>query len=70
MVSIEKVNLTPEKLREGLAKTDLPNLWKPSPNSLVALESLPQLGTGKPDLVGIREGALQELGGAKRGEPE
>ncbi len=53
--------LAEEKLQEclaGLAKCDLPPLWKPSPDQFVRVETLPYLGTGKLDLRRIREIAL------------
>jgi acyl-[acyl-carrier-protein]-phospholipid O-acyltransferase/long-chain-fatty-acid--[acyl-carrier-protein] ligase len=55
VVSTREAGLTTDRLREALRKSDLPNLWKPSPNSWVEVETIPQLGTGKPDLVGIRK---------------
>ena len=54
VVAVAECGLTSEGLAAGLSRTQLPNLWKPSPNSLVQVEALPQLGTGKPDLVRIR----------------
>jgi acyl-[acyl-carrier-protein]-phospholipid O-acyltransferase / long-chain-fatty-acid--[acyl-carrier-protein] ligase len=43
-----------------LARSGLPNLWKPARDCFIAVDSLPLLGTGKPDLRKIREmaGAL------------
>jgi acyl-[acyl-carrier-protein]-phospholipid O-acyltransferase/long-chain-fatty-acid--[acyl-carrier-protein] ligase len=46
-----------------LAESELPNLWKPSKDCFVKVETLPLLGTGKLDLRGIREVALAALQG-------
>jgi acyl-[acyl-carrier-protein]-phospholipid O-acyltransferase/long-chain-fatty-acid--[acyl-carrier-protein] ligase len=47
-------------LHRLLARSGLPNLWKPARDCFVAVERRPLLGTGKPDLRKIREmaGAL------------
>tara|TARA_R100000027_G_scaffold67314_2_gene65530 strand:+ start:5164 stop:8601 length:3438 start_codon:yes stop_codon:yes gene_type:complete len=58
----EKSGIDRDRFSEGLKGTDLPNLWKPSANSVVAVEEIPQLGTGKPDLVGIRKIAKERIG--------
>ena len=39
----------------GLAKSDLPALWRPRPDQFVRVEQLPYLGTGKLDLRKARE---------------
>jgi acyl-[acyl-carrier-protein]-phospholipid O-acyltransferase/long-chain-fatty-acid--[acyl-carrier-protein] ligase len=39
---------------QKLAQSDLPSLWKPKSNQFFPVESLPQLGTGKMDLRGIK----------------
>lgn len=43
---------------EKLAKSDLPNLWKPRPDQFFHVESFPYLGTGKLDLRRVRQLAL------------
>jgi acyl-[acyl-carrier-protein]-phospholipid O-acyltransferase/long-chain-fatty-acid--[acyl-carrier-protein] ligase len=43
----------------GLAKSDLPALWRPRRDQFVRLEKLPYLGTGKLDLRKARELALE-----------
>jgi acyl-[acyl-carrier-protein]-phospholipid O-acyltransferase/long-chain-fatty-acid--[acyl-carrier-protein] ligase len=40
---------------EKLAKSDLPPLWRPKPDSFIYVEKLPYLGTGKLDLRQLRE---------------
>lgn len=47
-------SLTPEDLWQRLAATSLPRLWLPKRENLYRVESLPQLGTGKLDLRGVR----------------
>jgi acyl-[acyl-carrier-protein]-phospholipid O-acyltransferase / long-chain-fatty-acid--[acyl-carrier-protein] ligase len=44
---------------EKLAKSELPNLWKPRADHFVRVEAFPYLGTGKLDLRRIREMAEQ-----------
>jgi acyl-[acyl-carrier-protein]-phospholipid O-acyltransferase/long-chain-fatty-acid--[acyl-carrier-protein] ligase len=43
-------DLTPVELWQRLAETDLPKLWLPKRESLLCVEALPMLGTGKLDL--------------------
>ena len=52
-----------DKLKEsldGLAKSDLPALWRPRVDQFIHVEKLPYLGTGKLDLRKARELALAE----------
>jgi acyl-[acyl-carrier-protein]-phospholipid O-acyltransferase/long-chain-fatty-acid--[acyl-carrier-protein] ligase len=54
--------LSDERLEEclgGLAKSDLPALWRPRRDQFVRIEKLPYLGTGKLDLRKARELALE-----------
>src|SRR5712664_1595990 len=54
--------LSEEQLEEcvtGLAKSDLPALWRPRHDQFVRIEKLPYLGTGKLDLRKARELALE-----------
>jgi len=54
--------LSEEQLAEclaGLAKSDLPALWRPRHDQFVRIEKLPYLGTGKLDLRKARELALE-----------
>jgi acyl-[acyl-carrier-protein]-phospholipid O-acyltransferase / long-chain-fatty-acid--[acyl-carrier-protein] ligase len=44
---------------EKLAKSDLPNLWKPRADRFIRVKEFPYLGTGKLDLRRIREMAEQ-----------
>ena len=54
-VSSEQV----EECLAGLAKSDLPALWRPRRDQFVRIEKLPYLGTGKLDLRKARELALE-----------
>jgi len=50
--------LAEDKLQDcltKLAKSDLPQLWKPRPDQFVHVEGLPYLGTGKLDLRRLKE---------------
>ena len=59
--------LTPELLWERLTETDLPRLWIPKRDSLLPIEAIPTLGTGKVDLRRIKELARERaLEGAAR----
>jgi acyl-[acyl-carrier-protein]-phospholipid O-acyltransferase/long-chain-fatty-acid--[acyl-carrier-protein] ligase len=54
--------LTEDKLKpclDGLAQSDLPNLWKPRGDQFFHVEAFPVLGTGKLDLRKIKELAGQ-----------
>ena len=51
-----------DTLHRLLGESTLPNLWKPSRDSYVAVEKLPVLGSGKLDLKGIKEIAMTAVG--------
>ena len=55
-------DLTPEALWEQLCRTDLPRLWLPRRESLVLIEAIPTLGTGKVDLRTVKRLALERSG--------
>ena len=48
-----------QKCFDSLAKSDLPNLWKPRPDQFFLVPAFPYLGTGKLDLRRVRELAAQ-----------
>ena len=54
-----------ESLCKGLSEAGLPNLFIPSQDSFLEVEAIPMLGTGKLDLAGAKEIALQRLGRSK-----
>ncbi len=51
-----------EKILKDLAETGLPNLWMPSQNSFLEVDEIPLLGTGKLDLKGLKQTALEKFG--------
>lgn len=50
-----------DSLRRLLGESQIPNLWKPSSDCYVEVETLPILGTGKLDLKGLKEVALSAI---------
>jgi acyl-[acyl-carrier-protein]-phospholipid O-acyltransferase/long-chain-fatty-acid--[acyl-carrier-protein] ligase len=56
-----KLDKSPEQICRELAASGLPNIWIPSPDSFVEVEQIPVLGTGKFDLKGIKEKAMQRF---------
>jgi acyl-[acyl-carrier-protein]-phospholipid O-acyltransferase / long-chain-fatty-acid--[acyl-carrier-protein] ligase len=60
--------MEPAELWRRLAETDLPRLWIPKRENLYRVESLPQLGTGKLDLRGLKMRA-EELVAAEVAAP-
>ncbi len=54
----KKMNKTVSQVIDELSKEDLPNLWIPSNDSFIEVEEIPLLGTGKLDLRGIKQMAL------------
>jgi len=47
-----------ELLLRRIDESDLPNLWRPRPNSFHHIEAIPVLGTGKMDLKKVKEMAM------------
>lgn len=56
---------TPEQICKALQESGLPNLFIPSPDSFLQVGEIPQLGTGKLDLKGLKQLALEKFGGKK-----
>jgi acyl-[acyl-carrier-protein]-phospholipid O-acyltransferase/long-chain-fatty-acid--[acyl-carrier-protein] ligase len=54
-------DVAPDELWERLAATDLPRLWIPRRDSLIHVEAIPTLGTGKIDLRRLRDLASEKL---------
>lgn len=44
--------------QDAVRKANIPNLWKPDSNAWIPVDELPVLGTGKLDLKGLKEVAL------------
>ena len=61
----QKMEQTPDQLRAGLTEAGLPNLFIPSADSFLEVESLPILGTGKLDLKSIKQIAEENFGKAE-----
>ena len=57
-----EISKSAAEICKHLAEQGLPNLWIPSVDSFVQVEEIPVLGTGKLDLKGVREVALNEFG--------
>lgn len=53
---------TPAEILKELKDKGLPNLWLPSADSFAQVEQIPILGTGKLDLKGIKQTALEKFG--------
>ncbi len=56
-----KLDKTPQQICDHLATLGLPNLWLPSPDSFLEVEQIPVLGTGKLDLKGLSDLALEHF---------
>ena len=52
-------DMTPLELWQRLSETSLPKLWLPKRENVYLVDSLPTLGTGKLDLVGVKAKAQQ-----------
>lgn len=57
LVLLTTLDVTAEQVRDALTKAGLPNLW--IPRDVRRVEAIPVLGTGKLDLKGVRNLALQ-----------
>ena len=57
-----QVSKDTETLRKGLVEAGLPNIFIPSPDSFCLVESLPLLGSGKLDLKGVKQMAMDKFG--------
>ena len=61
--------LTAAELFRQLSETDMPRLWIPKRENLYPVDAIPQLGTGKLDLRGVRNRARELVGQASRPVP-
>jgi len=50
-----------EQLKEIMAKSSLPNLWKPNSDSYIEINEIPVLGSGKKDLKKVKEIASERI---------
>ena len=53
---------TADELRKGLSDAGLPNLFIPAADSFYIVDEIPMLGTGKLDLGGAKQKALELTG--------
>jgi acyl-[acyl-carrier-protein]-phospholipid O-acyltransferase/long-chain-fatty-acid--[acyl-carrier-protein] ligase len=56
-----KDKVDPDRLHEILSRSDLPNLYIPKRENLLPVEEIPRLGSGKIDIMRIRQMALEIL---------
>ena len=56
-----KLTKTPREIVKGLSAKGLPNLFLPSEDSFIEVESIPLLGTGKLDLRGLQQMAKEKV---------
>ena len=52
---------TPAEICKALGETDLPNLWVPATDSFLEVDGIPVLGTGKLDLKGLKDLAMEHF---------
>lgn len=55
------MDMKPDEVCRRLAANGMPNLWLPSPDSFVEVESIPILGSGKTDLKALEDLAKQHF---------
>jgi acyl-[acyl-carrier-protein]-phospholipid O-acyltransferase/long-chain-fatty-acid--[acyl-carrier-protein] ligase len=58
----KKLSKSMDEILKELGSRELPNLWIPSADSFLEVESIPLLGTGKLDLKAIKDIALKAFG--------
>jgi acyl-[acyl-carrier-protein]-phospholipid O-acyltransferase/long-chain-fatty-acid--[acyl-carrier-protein] ligase len=63
------LEVKPDDICRQLAAAGLPNLWIPSPDSFLEVESIPVLGSGKIDLKAVAELAKSRFQGDDRATP-
>jgi acyl-[acyl-carrier-protein]-phospholipid O-acyltransferase/long-chain-fatty-acid--[acyl-carrier-protein] ligase len=59
-----KLAKTPDQICKELGESGLPNLWIPSADDFYEVPEIPILGTGKLDLKGLKNLALEKCTGA------
>ncbi|HYL76012.1 MAG TPA: acyl-[ACP]--phospholipid O-acyltransferase [Bryobacteraceae bacterium] len=59
VVLYTRPDTTPAELWRALSETELPKLWIPKRENVYQVDSLPTLGTGKLDLMGVKARAQQ-----------
>ncbi|NLK42291.1 MAG: hypothetical protein GX298_09600, partial [Planctomycetes bacterium] len=51
-----------QRLRRVLVESHLPKLYIPKPENIIGLEQIPHLGSGKLDILRLRQIAMERLG--------
>lgn len=62
IVLYTELGKTPDQVCQAMSEAGLPNIWIPSPDSFYQVEEIPVLGTGKLDLKGLKDMALERCG--------
>jgi acyl-[acyl-carrier-protein]-phospholipid O-acyltransferase/long-chain-fatty-acid--[acyl-carrier-protein] ligase len=57
-----RLSMSPDEICRRLGESGLPNLWIPSPDSFLPVESIPVLGSGKTDLKAVSDLAKARFG--------
>jgi acyl-[acyl-carrier-protein]-phospholipid O-acyltransferase/long-chain-fatty-acid--[acyl-carrier-protein] ligase len=57
-----RADVSADALWEQLCRTELPRLWLPKREHLIPIAAIPTLGTGKVDLRGLRQLAIERAG--------
>jgi acyl-[acyl-carrier-protein]-phospholipid O-acyltransferase/long-chain-fatty-acid--[acyl-carrier-protein] ligase len=56
------ISKSPQQICREMQEAGLPNIWIPSPDSFCQVEAIPVLGTGKLDLKGLKDLAMERFG--------
>ena len=57
-----ELNKPVDALLRSLSAAGMPNLWLPSADSFLLVDEIPLLGTGKLDLQGVKQRAMDKFG--------
>lgn len=57
-----ELNKSVDEILKALSAAGMPNLWLPSADSFLLVDEIPLLGTGKLDLQGVKQRAMDEFG--------
>ena len=57
-----ELNKSIDEILNALSKAGMPNLWLPSADSFLLVDEIPLLGTGKLDLQGVKQRAMEAFG--------
>lgn len=62
VVLYSQLDVSPDVIVRKLIEAGLPGIYVPSPDSFIAVDAIPILGTGKLDLRGMQKLALEKCG--------